>query len=47
LEYMLLIFDQASTLIEWGMRNHQRPIILVAVLLFIGFVFFIGRSPRH
>jgi hypothetical protein len=47
LEYLLMIFEQVSNLVEWGMRNYQRPFILVVALLVVGFVFFVSRSPRH
>ena len=47
MEYILMIFDQASNLVEWGTRNYQRPFILVTAILVVGFVFFVSRSPRH
>lgn len=47
MEYLLMIFDQASNLIGWATTNYQRPFMLVILLLVIGFVFFISRSPRH
>lgn len=47
MEYLLMIVDEANHLIEWATTYHLRPFLLVALLLVIGFVFFISRSPRH